>query len=278
MNDGSKVPLAKNESGGLTAADAAAALASAVSEAGKLALSMSAAGFRTWKKEFDSPVTEADIAVDALLRERLQALAPAYGWQSEESMELPGRTAHERRWVVDPIDGTRSFIKKLPDWCIAAALVEHGRPIAAALHAPVRGELFVAIAGGGVTRNGRPIAASNVRSLAAARIAGPRFMLDRLLQSGTKFEIAPRIHSLALRFACVAGGEIDAAIASERSRDWDLAAADLLVHEAGGVLTTVADARIDFERPDAEHPALVAAGLALHPALIAAIREIPTEK
>ena len=273
MNGVGKVPLAKNESGELAAAEAARALEAAVAEAGKLALSMLNKGVKTWKKEFDSPVTDADIAVDALLRERLQAVAPAYGWQSEESAGQYDH-AHRRRWIVDPIDGTRSFIKKLPDWSIAAALVEGGRPVVAVVHAPMTNEMFVAVAGGGTTRNGTPIAASPASSLSAARITGPRSTIDALLEAGLRFEVVPRIHSLALRFARVATGEVDVALASERSRDWDLAAADLLVHEARGVLSTDAGTKLVYDRPDMEHPPLVAAGKALHPIVIASLRKI----
>jgi myo-inositol-1(or 4)-monophosphatase len=273
MNGVGKVPLATNESGDLAAKDAARALEAAVVEAGELAFSMLNKGVRSWKKEFDSPVTDADIAVDALLRERLHAVAPAYGWQSEESA---GRIdqAHRRRWVVDPIDGTRSFIKKLPDWSIAAALVERGRPIVAVVHAPMTDEMFLAVAGSGATRNGKPIAASTATSLSAARITGPRSTVDALLKTGTRFEIVPRIHSLALRFARVASGEVDVALASARSRDWDLAAADLLVHEAGGVLSTDAGTKLVYDRPDMEHPPLVAAGGAIHPMLVALLGKI----
>jgi myo-inositol-1(or 4)-monophosphatase len=273
MNSVGKVPLAKNESGELAAAEAARALEAAVAEAGKLALSMLNKGVKTWSKEFDSPVTDADIAVDALLRERLHAVAPAYGWQSEEST---GRfdQAHRRRWVIDPIDGTRSFIKKLPDWSIAAALVERGRPIVAVVHTPMTDEMFVAVAGGGAARNGKPIAVSTTSLLSAARLTGPRSTIDALLEAGVRFEIVPRIHSLALRFARVASGEVDVALASERSRDWDLAAADLLVHEAGGVLSTDAGTKLVYDRPDMEHPPLVAAGNALHPIVIASLRKI----
>jgi myo-inositol-1(or 4)-monophosphatase len=273
MNGVGKVPLAKNESGELAAAEAARALEAAVADAGKLALSMLNKGVTTWKKEFDSPVTDADIAVDALLRERLHAVAPDYGWQSEESGGQSDQ-AHRRRWVIDPIDGTRSFIKKLPDWSIAAALVERGRPIVAVVHAPTTNEMFVAVAGGGAARNGRPIAASTTPSLSAARLTGPRSTIDALLEAGLRFEIVPRIHSLALRFARVASGEVDVALASERSRDWDLAAADLLVHEAGGILSTDAGTKLVYDRPDMEHPPLVAAGNALHPIVIASLGKI----
>jgi myo-inositol-1(or 4)-monophosphatase len=271
MNGGDKLLLAKNESGEIAPAEAARALADAAREAGKLARRMLDTGVRTWNKERDSPVTEADIAVDELLRQRLHAVAPHYGWQSEESSDVPTQPGQQRRWVVDPIDGTRSFIKKLSDWSISTALVEDGRPIAAALYAPMTDEMFVATEGGGATRNGVPIQASKERALAGAHIAGPRHTLERLARSGVAFEVVPRIHSLALRFARAASGEIDAALASERSRDWDLAAADLLVHEAGGALTTISGERLVYDRPEAEHPALAAAGKALHPTLLAAL-------
>jgi myo-inositol-1(or 4)-monophosphatase len=273
MNNAGKVPLAKNESGELTAAEAARALEAAVAEAGKLAISMLNEGVKSWRKEFDSPVTDADIAVDAHLRERLKAIAPTYGWQSEESAGEFDH-AHRKRWIVDPIDGTRSFIKKLPDWSIAAALVDRGRPIVAVVHAPMTSEMFVAISGGGASRNGVPIAVSKATSLAGARITGPRSTIEALLKMGPRFEAVPRIHSLALRFARVASGEIDAALASERSRDWDLAAADLLVQEAGGLLSTDVGRKLVYDRPDMEHPPLVAAGGGIHQALIATLNRI----
>jgi myo-inositol-1(or 4)-monophosphatase len=139
------------------------------------------------------------------------------------------------------------------------------------VHAPATEELFLAIAGGGATCNGRRITVSQTRSLALARVTGPRSIVDELLRANPGFEVVPRIHSLALRFARVASGEIDAALASQRSRDWDLAAADLLVHEAGGAFTTATGVRLVYDQPAAEHPSLVAAGIDLHQELIAAI-------
>jgi myo-inositol-1(or 4)-monophosphatase len=219
---------------------------------------------KTWIKGKDSPVTEADIAADATLREQLTAFAPDYEWLSEESAEIDGKPTHRRRWVVDPIDGTRSFMKGQTDWSVSAALVEDGRPIAAALYAPATGELFSAAIGQGATLNGKKISALEKGALEAARIAGPRFTLERLASDGIVFDAVPRIHSLALRFARVASGEIDLAIASENSRDWDLAAADLLVHEAGGLLSGIDGKPIVYNSPGTEHPLLAAAGLALH--------------
>ena len=128
----------------------------------------------------------------------------------------------------------------MPDWTVSAALVENGRPIAACLYAPVTEEFFLATADQGATCNGAAIATTAGASLAQARIAGPK-SLSRPAEprSAPPFTVMPRVRSLALRLARVAQGACDVAIAGVDSHDWDLAAADLLVHEAGGALTRV---------------------------------------
>ena len=247
-------------------------LAGAVTESGALALKMFRDGVRTWTKANDSPVSEADLAVDARLYERLRPLAPEAGWLSEETADTPDRLERPLLWVVDSIDGTRSFIAGLPDWTIVAALVERGRPVAAAIFAPATGELFLATAGGGATRNGALIAAPTTSSLDGARIAGSRSIVDRLARR-YKVEKLPRIHSLALRLVRVATGEADAALAAAHAHDWDIAAADLILQEAGGSLTEFDGGVPRYNRPEPLHGALAAAGRAMHPALLDALAD-----
>jgi myo-inositol-1(or 4)-monophosphatase len=243
------------------------ALEGVVREAGALAHKAFGTRVRTWVKEHDSPVSEIDIAVDHLLKERLAAIAPDAGWLSEESEDDPARLDATRVWIVDPIDGTRSFINGRPDWTISVALVEARRPIVAALFAPVSGEFFRATAGAGATCNGTPIAATPGGALAGARVAGPKGLLEHLAAVAPAFTIPPRIHSLALRLARVADGTLDAAFASSTSHDWDLAAADLLVHEAGGALTTLGGTTLAYNGVSTVHDTLVAAGLVRHQTL-----------
>lgn len=250
----------------------AAGLAAAVREAGALALGSYQKPIKTWFKEHDSPVSEIDIAVNALLRERLTALAPDAAWLSEETEDDPGRLAARRLWIVDPIDGTRSYIAGRPDWTVSVALVEDGRPVVAALHAPVSAEFFFAVAGAGATRNGVPIAVNPGNAIAGARFAGPKVLLERLAVVAPGFEIAPRLHSLALRLARVAHGGIDVAFAGHNSHDWDLAAADLLVQEAGGAVTTIGEAAPVYNGAIPVHGLLVATGHSRHPALSALLR------
>jgi myo-inositol-1(or 4)-monophosphatase len=268
-----KLPLAKHPVAEISRDEAMRVLSGAAVAAGTLARSMRGKNLKSWIKGKDSPVSDADIAADALLRERLTAAAPEYEWLSEESAEIAGKASHRRRWVIDPIDGTRAFINGQSDWSVSVALIEDGRPIAAAIFAPETGELFTAVAGGGAKRNDTTIVASTRDRLEGARIAGPRFVLDKL-QKSERFENMPPIHSLALRFARVAAGGVDLAIASENSRDWDLAAADLILHEAGGTLTGANGVKIVYGRPDAQHPPLAACGLALHSAALAVLGKI----
>jgi myo-inositol-1(or 4)-monophosphatase len=248
-------------------------LARVVREGGDLALTTFNASLKHWIKGKDSPVSEADIAVDNLLRERLLAIVPDAGWLSEETEDDPARLSKRRVWVVDPIDGTRAYIAGLVDWTISAALVEDGRPIVAALFAPAENEFFSAIVGEGAICNGQRIIATEGQNLDGARLSGPRRTVEQLATAVPSIMALPRVHSLALRFARVAQGRLDAALSAGNSHDWDLAAADLLVHEACGALTTLAGDRILYNRPEPVHGPLVAAGRLRHEALRKALTQ-----
>ena len=246
-------------------------VAAAVREAGALALKSFKAPVKSWFKHGHSPVSEVDLAVDALLRARLETAGLACGWLSEETEDDLARLAAERVWIVDPIDGTRAFLAGLPDWSISVALAEAGRPIVAALYVPLSDELFLATAGGGATHNDRPITATDGSALAGARAAGPERRLAVLAPFGVV--TVPKVHSLALRIARIAQGDIDIALAGRDGHDWDLAAADLLVHEAHGAMTTWAGETPVYNRAKPTHGALVAAGRARHRTLSALFRE-----
>jgi myo-inositol-1(or 4)-monophosphatase len=246
-------------------------VAAAVRDAGALALKTFGGPIKSWTKGRDSPVTEADIAVNDLLLARLRT-SPEDGWLSEESENDPARLSARRVWVVDPIDGTRAYIAGREDWSISVALVEAGRPVLAALYAPVTDELFLATLGGGATRNSAPMQTSGGDNLAGARVAGPKRVLERIAARGAGLVAMPRVHSLALRLVRVAQGELDAAIAGGNSADWDLAAADLLVHEAGGMMTALNGTALVYNRPTPVHSVLVAAGRERHDALIDLVR------
>jgi myo-inositol-1(or 4)-monophosphatase len=248
---------------------AAAQLEAAVRDAGRLALSMFGKPIRQWTKGPSlSPVSEADIAVDALLRERLAAGGNGFAWLSEETADDPARLSARYVWVVDPIDGTRAYIAGQPDWAISAALIENGRPITACLYAPALDEFFAARIGAGSSLNGTAIAVTAGSDLHGLRVAGPQKLVERLNSLVPPFTRLPRGHSLALRLTRVAQGACDVAFAGGNSHDWDLAAADLLVHEAGGALTPLAGGTVAYNRAVPRHGMLIAAGRDRHAALI----------
>lgn len=231
-------------------------------EAGAMALDFARRGMRTWTKAHASPVTEADIAIDRFLKAKLGEARPHFGWLSEETVDDPARLDRREVFIVDPIDGTRAFAAGLPDWTISLAVVRDGRPVAAALSEPVAGRTFVAARGHGASVSGRPLSVAGRQEIAGATVAGPKPMTVKVERHGAL--ALPKIHSLALRFAKVAAGEIDAGFAGGQSHDWDLAAADLLVHEAGASLTGLDGTVPCYNRPVPTHFPLVCAGFPLH--------------
>jgi len=252
-------------------------LTAVLREAGELARATARRPFKRWTKGADaSPVTEGDIVVNDFLHERLLKLVSA-AWLSEESQDHVRDSASPLVWIVDPIDGTRSYISGRADWTISVALAEYGRPLIATVYAPVTDEIFVAVLGKGATLNGATIRVTPGETLVGAKFAGPKRYLDRLSDISPQIVAQPKIHSLALRIARVAQGALEAAIASGGSHDWDLAAADLLVHEAGGALTDFAGQPLKYNEPQAAHGALIAAGRTRHSVLIELIRDRETE-
>ena len=248
-------------------------LAEIVREAGALAASMSGAQLKHWTKHGDSPVTEADLAVDRLLHDRLRRLAPDCGWLSEETEDDRARLGSRRLWVVDPIDGTRAYLAGRTDWAVSVALVDNGRPVLGAVFAPAEDGLYLAAAGEGATRDGAPLAANARDSFEAARAACPKPMIAELETSLPGIVAMPKVHSLALRLARVASGQLDVAFASKSSHDWDLAAADLIVHEAGGAFGTLDGQTARYNSAEARHGALIASERARYQRLTAITRD-----
>ena len=229
-------------------------------EAGALAMTFFQQKPKSWAKGDSSIVSEADFEVDNLLSTRLLTARPDYGWLSEETADDLARLTCHRVFVVDPIDGTRGFLAGSPEWTISLAIVENGRPIAAALFAPALGTMFQAVAGMGALRDGGSLRVSNRTELAGANLAGSRRLVrDALEVASIQTEYRGNIPSLAYQIALVAAGEVDVAIARRGAYDWDLAAADLLVHEAGGRLADLDGKQPRYNSLDRRHPVLLAA-------------------
>ena len=253
----------------------AALLIDTVRQAGALALSLFRTELKNWIKGASSPVSEADIAVNELIARGLRAATPDYGWLSEESVDDQARVGRRRVWIVDPIDGTRAYLAGREDWCISVALVEDAQPVIAAVFAPASDEFFFAQAGCGSWLNDAAVRATAGTALDFSRIAGPKPLVERLNRSGGEISLHPRIGSLALRLCRVADGKLDAAFAGGQSRDWDLAAANLIVQEANGSMTALSGDTILYNRREVTHGILVAAGRDRHASIVEQFRGHP---
>jgi myo-inositol-1(or 4)-monophosphatase len=253
----------------------AALLTDTVREAGALALSLFRTELKNWTKGASSPVSEADIRVNDLLESKLRSATPDYGWLSEESVDDDKRLGKRLTWIVDPIDGTRGYLAGREDWCVSVALVEDATPVLAAVFVPVSGEFFFAVRGQGATLNGVSVAAATGTALDFSRVAGPKPLVERLNASSEEIVLHPRIGSLALRLCRVAQGSLDAAFAGGQSRDWDLAAANLIVQEANGNMTALSGDAILYNRREVTHGVLVAAGRDRHARIVEHFRNHP---
>jgi myo-inositol-1(or 4)-monophosphatase len=250
-------------------------LRDSVREAGALALSLFRTELKNWTKGASSPVSEADIRVNDLLERRLRSPTPDYGWLSEESVDDEQRLGKHLVWIVDPIDGTRGYLAGREDWCVSVALVEDATPVLAAVFVPASDEFFFAMRGQGAALNDVPVCAAAGTELDFSRVAGPKPLVERLSRSGDAIVLHPRIGSLALRLCRVAQGSLDAAFAGGQSRDWDLAAANLIVQEANGRMTALSGDTILYNRREVTHGVLVAAGRDRHARIVEHFRNRP---
>ena len=245
-------------------------LAEATRVAGALAMEFfQSAELNTWEKWPGHLVSDADIAVDRLLKETLRNGRPEYGWLSEESEDDLSRLATARQWIVDPIDGTRAFLAGRREFCVATALVSEGRPLAAVIFNPATDEFFEAVRGKGVWLNQQRLRVSEASLTQQIRVLSGRNEIRRASWATHMdgVEIIP-VSSMAYKLALVASGKFDAAVTLWDKHDWDVVAGDLMISEAGGLVTTREGAALRYNLKEPRHRSVVAAGPTLHDKLL----------
>ena len=243
-----------------------ALITQAVRDAGKIARdAFEADDAVIWDKEKNHVVTDADIAVNDYLSKVLMAARPDYGWLSEETKDDYSRHACPRTFVVDPIDGTRAFIDRTPNFAVSVAIIENGRSIAGALYNPLKDEMYTASLGGGAHLNGNSIHATNPDKIENCRMVGYPRKFRRLDWPKMDTIVA---NSMAYRIAMVASGERDATVSFTPKSDWDLAAAELIAAEAGATITNLAGDDFQYDRKSTSEFGVICAGPDLHALLL----------
>ncbi len=247
-----------------------ALLEDTVREAGHIARSFYGGDYKQWNKEGGSPVTEADLAVNKYLCDHLMAARPDYGWLSEETTDDPARLDRRTVFIIDPIDGTVAFLKNRPHFTICAGIVTDGRPVCGVVYNPVSDELYSARIGAGAHRNGTPIHVVANHLLQDCAMLGDRTQLG--CAPFPAMHVQNR-NSVAYRVVLVADGSADASVSLTPKRDWDLAAADIILHEAGGRLTDTSGAVLTYNRPVTKQASLVAANPQLNAEIVSLLRQ-----
>lgn len=238
--------------------------------AGRVATSFTGPSAARWDKPGDAgPVTEADIAVNDILISNLRNARPDYGWLSEETEDTTERLSQDTVFIIDPIDGTRSFVEGSRTWAISIAVARHGQITAAAVFLPLRNKMYAAGLGTGSTLNGRALRVASGTADAQARVLAARPNMDARNWPGG-MPILDRHYrpSLAYRLSLVGEGRFDGMITLRASWEWDIAAGALIVAEAGGNITDRTGAPLRFNNPDPKLNGVVAAGKPLHRDLV----------
>jgi myo-inositol-1(or 4)-monophosphatase len=242
-----------------------------VREAGRIAHSRwPGAGhdLHSWDKTPNNPVSEADLEVDRFLKRELHALLPSAGWLSEETADDKVRTASGLIWLVDPIDGTRDFVRGRDGWAVSVALVSANKPLIGMLAAPARGEEWLALAGQGATLNGEPIRASTRTTFPGARV--PTHTLPK---EDSDLVAVDQPNSIALRIAMVAADRADLVATLRWGYEWDIAAATLIAREAGAEVTDAFGQPLAYNKHDPRDFGVLVCSPAIHAAAVERLAE-----
>jgi myo-inositol-1(or 4)-monophosphatase len=247
----------------------------AAREAGAIVRRYYESGVRVAEKGPDNPVTKADLEANACIHELIAAAFPDDGWLSEETADSTERLAKRRVWVVDPLDGTKEFIQHIPEFCVCVALVENGRPVAAAEYNPAADRLYSAARGAGTMVNGAAARVSTTSKVPDAVVLASRSEDKR----GEWDPFKNRVHvqltgSVAFKLAELSTGKGDSTFTLTPKNEWDICAGTLLVEEAGGRVTDLTGKPLVFNQPSPLRPGMIASNGVLHDGLLELIAEV----
>ncbi|MDO8432636.1 MAG: 3'(2'),5'-bisphosphate nucleotidase CysQ [Candidatus Binatus sp.] len=226
-------------------------------------------GYEIGSKGHDNPVTQADLEADHAIKSLLREPFPDYGWLSEETVDNDARLKCRRVWIVDPLDGTKEFIRGVPEFCVAIALIEDGVPILGVTYNPIKREMYSAARGAGCYLNSKRVHVTRTRTLKRATVLASRSETARgewQVFHGV-MKVSPT-GSVAYKLALVAGGKGDATFTRSPKSEWDIASGAALVMEAGGSITDIRGRELRFNQRVVKLEGLIADNKLLHRALM----------
>ncbi|WP_411290614.1 3'(2'),5'-bisphosphate nucleotidase CysQ [Sphingorhabdus sp.] len=248
------------------------AVVAATQEAAELAFASWRAGAapdtKVWEKSRNNPVSDIDMSVDALLTTRLQAILPEAAWLSEETVDDPSRLDARLLWLVDPIDGTRDYVRGRSGWCVSVALIADGLPVFAVMAAPAEDKIWVAAVGEGVTCNGALLSGSTRQEFSGARVPA-----DHVPRVDSDLVIVNKPNSIAMRMTMVACDRADLVATLRWGNEWDIAAAHLVAQEAGGIVSDALGRPILYNKREPLDFGLICCAPGIHQAAVDRLAE-----
>lgn len=248
------------------------AVVAATQEAAELAFASwrdgAAPDTKVWEKSRNNPVSDIDMAVDALLTTRLQAILPEAAWLSEETVDDPSRLDARLLWLVDPIDGTRDYVRGRSGWCVSVALIADGLPVFAVMAAPAEDKIWFAAVGEGVTCNGVLLSGSTRQDFSGARVPA-----DHVPRVDSDLVIVNKPNSIAMRMTMVACDRADLVATLRWGNEWDIAAAHLVAQEAGGIVSDALGRPILYNKREPLDFGLICCAPGIHQAAVDRLAE-----
>jgi myo-inositol-1(or 4)-monophosphatase len=229
--------------------------------------------FTVRQKGRDNPLTEADTEANRCIHDIITGAFGDDGWLSEETRDSPARLQKSRAWIIDPLDGTKEFIKHIPEFCVCIGLVEHGEPILGVTLNPIRDEMFAAARGHGATLNGQKVRVSAQDRLVDARVLASRSEVDR--GEWAPFETEMKVEltgSVGYKLALISAGLADATFSLTPKSEWDVCAGAALILEAGGRFATRRGEARYFNQAEARLPGIIACNAGLYDPILECLR------
>jgi myo-inositol-1(or 4)-monophosphatase len=247
----------------------------AVREAGAVIRSLYGTELRVVAKgeHGDSPLTEADTRANELLLKRISEAFPTDGWLSEESRDTSHRLERSRVWIVDPLDGTKEFLRQIPELTVCVALVVDGDAVVGVTYNPITDEMFAAAKGIGATLNDAPIRVSSTEALERATLLASRSETERgeWQRFRGRFAVEP-CGSVAYKLARVAAGKADATFTLSPKNEWDVCSSACVIECAGGRVSYLDGSPIRYNQPTPRLAGMVASNGSLHDQILPLLR------